>query len=153
MLNDSPEGSCPDFASVVRAALPVSSCSQGPGLRGQFLRDLERVTKNPIVKIDLLDMEVVFRDARSPTLGVGTASGNYRPQRAAEQAFQATGSRSASHALIVVAFAPGDMRNGEGRMAARAIYQHMQEDSFVNVGVLEDEQLARGTIRVSAFIG
>lgn len=103
MLNDSPEGSCPDFASVVRAALPVSSCSQGPGVRGQFL-------------------------------GVGTASGNYRPQRAAEQAFQATGSRSASHALIVVAFAPGDMRSGEGRMAAMANYQHMQEDSFVNVG-------------------
>lgn len=153
MLNDSPEGSCPDFASVVRAALPVSSSSLGPGARGRFLRDLERVSKNPIVKIDILDIEVVFRDARSPTLGVGTASGNYRPQRAAEQAFQATGSRCGSHALIVVAFAPGDMRNGEGKIAARAIYQHMEEDCFVNVGVIEDEQLERGTIRVSALIG
>ncbi|WP_369663576.1 hypothetical protein [Variovorax sp. V116] len=105
------------------------------------------------MKIDILDIEVVFRGARWPTLGVGIDSGDYRPQRAAEQAFRATGYRCASHALIVVAFAPGDMGNGEPRIAARHIYQHMEEDCFVCVGAIEDDQLARGTIRVSALLG
>ena len=146
-------GNCPDFAAVVRAALPVGSSSQGPGVRARFLRDLERVSKNPIVKIDILDIEVVFREARWPTLGVGIASGDNRPQRAAEQAFRATGYRCASHALIVVAFAPGGMRNGEPKAAARPIFQQMEEDCFVCVGAIEDEQLARGTIRVSVLLG
>jgi len=153
MLNDPPEGSCPDFASVVRAALQVSSSSQGPGVRGQFLRDLDRVRRNRVSKIDILDMEVVFRDARSPVLGVGIASGDGRSLRAAEQVVRATGGRCAAHTLIVVAFAPGDMRNSEGKMAARPIYQRMDTDCFVCVGVIEDEQLERGTIRVSALVG
>lgn len=153
MSNESPESSCPDFAYVVRAALAVSSSSQGPGVRRQFLRDLDCVRKNRISKIDILDMEVVFRDALSPMLGVGTASGDGRSLRAAEQVVQATGSRCAANALIVVAFAPGDMRNGEGRMAARPIYQRMETDCFVCVGVIEDEHLAHGMIRVSALIG
>lgn len=153
MSNGLTESRCPDFASVVRAALPASSSSQGPGVRGQFLRDLDRVRKNRISKIDILDIEVVFRDARSPVLGVGTASGDGRSLRAAEQVVRATGGRCAPHALIVVAFAPGDMQNSEGRMAARPIYQRMDTDCFVCVGVIEDEQLARGKIRVSALIG
>jgi cell division GTPase FtsZ len=98
-------------------------------------------------------MEVVFRDARSPVLGVGTGSGDGRALKAAEQVIQATGGRCAAHALIVVAFAPGDMRNSEGRLAARPIYQRMDTDCFVCVGVIEDEQLVRGTMRVSALIG
>jgi len=153
MSNESPEDSCSDFASVVRTALSVGSSSQGPGVRGQFLRDLERVRENRVSRIDILDMEVVFRDARSPVLGVGTGSGDGRALKAAEQVIQATGGRCAAHALIVVAFAPGDMRNSEGRLAARPIYQRMDTDCFVCVGVIEDEQLVRGTMRVSALIG
>jgi len=153
MSNESPEGSCPDFPPIVRAALPVSSSSQGPGVRCQFLRDLDRARRSRVSKIDILDIEVVFRDARSPVLGVGIASGDSRSLRAAEQVVRATGGRCAAHTLIVVAFAPGDMRNSEGRIAARPIYQRMNSDCFVCVGVIEDEQLARGTIRVSALIG
>jgi cell division GTPase FtsZ len=154
MSNGLTESSCPDFTSVVRAGLPVSSSSQGPGVRGQFLRDLDRVRKNQISKIDIVDIDVVFRNARSPVLGVGTASGDsFRSLRAAEQVVRATGGRCAAHALIVVAFAPGDMGNSEGRRAARPIYQRMDTDCFVCVGVIEDERLARGTIRMSALIG
>ena len=74
MQHDPPQGNCPEFAAVVRAALPANSCSQGPGLRARFLDDVARPYKSPIVKIDIEDLEVVFRGVRSPSLGVGTAS-------------------------------------------------------------------------------
>jgi cell division GTPase FtsZ len=152
-MQDQPQKHCSDFSKVVRAGLPVNSSSQGRDVRGRFLRDVVHTYKNPIVGIDIEDLEVVFRGVRSPALGVGVASGNYRPQRAAQQAFQAAGGRSAAHALIVVAFALGDMRNGEGKIAAREIYQHMDPDCFINIGLIEDEQISRGTIRVSVLLG
>jgi len=99
MQHDPPQGNCPEFAAVVRAALPANSCSQGPGLRARFLDDVARPYKSPIVKIDIEDLEVVFRGVRSPSLGVGTASGESRAKRAAQQAFREAGGRAAAHAL------------------------------------------------------
>lgn len=125
-------------------------------MRGQFLRDVARTVTKPIVRIDLLDLDVTFRGARSPRLGVGVASGDYRPFRAAQQAFQAAGGypdHPAAYTLIVVAFAPGSMRNGEGKMAAREIFQHVNTDTFLNIGLIEDEKLPAGTIRVSVLLG
>ena len=149
MQHDPPQGSCPDFAALVRAALPVGSSSQGPGARARFLDDVVRAYKNPIVRIDIEDLEVVFRDARSPALGVGTASGESRAKLAAQQAIREAGGRSAAHALIVLAFPPGDRRQSESKLARDVVREPMDSDTFIICGVIDDEQLARGTMNAT----
>lgn len=153
MQHDPPQSNCPEFASVVRAALPVSSSSQGPGVRARFLDDVARTYKNPIVKIDVEDLEVVFRGVKSPSLGVGTASGESRAKLAAQQAVREAGGRFAGHALIVLAFPPGDRRLSESKLARSLVREQMEPDTFIISGVIEDERLAQGTMRVSVLLG
>ena len=154
MQGTSSQETCPDFAAVVRAALPVSSSSQGPGVRAQFLDDVERTYKRPLVRIDILDLDVLFREVREPALGIGIASGEGRAMAAAQQAFhEISKRRGAPNALIVLAFAPGEMRLGESQLAWVVIRELLGEDGFVLRGLIEDEQLARGTLRVSVLVG
>jgi cell division GTPase FtsZ len=112
-----------------------------------------RTYKNPIVRIDVVDLEVVFRGVKAPSLGVGTASGESRAKLAAQQALREAGSRVAEHALIVLAFPPGDRRLSESKLARSVVLQQMEPDTFINCGVIEDERLARGTMRVSVLLG
>lgn len=153
MQHDPPQSSCPEFASVVRAALAVGSSSQGSGVRARFLDDVVRTYKSPIVKIDIEDLEVVFRGVRSPSLGVGTASGETRAKLATQQAIHEAGARLAEHALIVLAFPPEDRRTSESKLARSLVRERMEPDTFIICGVIEDRRLARGTMRVSVLLG
>lgn len=153
MQHDPPQGRSPDFAAVVRAALPVGSSSQGRGVRARFLDDVARSYKCQHVALDMEDLEVVFRGVQSPVLGVGAAAGEHRAELAARQAFREAGGRAAAHALIVLAFPPGDWRLSEFKLAFVAVREHMDPDTFILLGACEDERLARGTMRVSIFLG
>ena len=153
MQQDPPQSSCPDFASVVRAALPVGSSSQGPGARARFLQDVARTYRNPIVKIDFEDLEVVLRGVRSPSLGVGTASGENRAKLATQQAIREASGPFPEHALIVLAFPPRDLRLSESKLARSLVREQMEPNTFIICGLIEDEQLARGTMRVSVLLG
>lgn len=122
-------------------------------MRARFLDDVAHTYKNPIVRIDIEDLEVVFRGVRSPALGVGTASGENRAKLAAQQAVRGAGGRSAEHALIVLAFPRGDRRLSESKLARSVVREQMEPDTFIICGVIEDERLARGTMRVSVLLG
>lgn len=69
MQHDPPQGNCPDFAAVVRAALPVGSSSQGRGVRARFLDDVARSYKCQHVTLYMEDLEVVFRGGNRLPLG------------------------------------------------------------------------------------
>ena len=153
MQHDPTLGVCPDFAAVVRAALPVSSSSHERGVRARFLDDVARSYKSQHVTLDMEDLEVVFRGVQSPALGVGTAAGEHRARLAAQQAFREAGGRAAAHALIVLAFPPRDRRFGEPKVAFASVREHMDPDTFILLGAFEDERLARGTMRVSVLLG
>lgn len=122
-------------------------------MRARFLEDVVRVYRNPVVGIDIVDIEVVFRGVRSPTLGVGTASGEWRARRAAAQAIHEAGSRAASHALMVFAFAPGELRLSDSKFARNLINSQLDTDTFIVSGLIESEQLAPGSMRVSVLLG
>ena len=151
-----PEGSpsaSSDFAAVIRRALPVSCSSQGPGVRTQFLRDLAGSYRYQQRAIDMVDLDVVFRNAQSPRLGVATASGEQRAATAAMQAFLAAGGRRAQYGLLIAAFPPGYKRYIEPKLAFNALRGNWDPDVFLEWGFYEDERLASDAARVSVLLG
>lgn len=152
MQHNPRQHTAPDFATVLRAALPFGSASRGRGVRSQFLEDLARSYEAKLAEIDMEDLEVVFRGVRSPALGVATASGPDRAHLAALEAFGEAGGRAAPHCLIVLAF-PGDRRFDEPKRAFIAVREHMDPDTFILLTACVDERLAGGTMRTSVLLG
>ena len=142
------------FNALALAAMPMvgSQANRVEDRRAQFAQDVARSYDGQSIALDLDDVDRVFREIRSPVLGVGVAAGEERAVLACEAAMrEACG--LGGHTLAIVAFPPRDWRLSECTRVFRTVLSGLDARATVIFGVCHDERLAPGSARVSLLTG
>ena len=112
------------------------------------------ITTPGIINIDFADIKAIMKDGGEALMGVGTASGENRAEKAALQAInsplQELSIAGAKGVLFSVA-GGDDLTLHEVNQAAKIITESIDKDAKVIFGPTRDEKLKKGEIRITVI--
>ncbi len=129
-----------------------SSCDNVLRQAVEGISDL--ITTPGIINVDFADIKAVMRDAGSALMGIGTASGEKRAEKAALGAINSPLLEISIHGAKGVLFAISggdDLTIHEIQEAAKVITESIDKDAKVIFGTIRDEKLKKGEIKVTVI--
>lgn len=112
------------------------------------------ITTPGVINVDFADIKAIMADAGSALMGVGSASGEKRAEKAALQAINSPLLEVSIHGAKGVLFAISggdDVTIHEIQEAAKIITESIDKDAKVIFGTIRDEKLKKGEIRVTVI--
>ena len=112
------------------------------------------ITTPGIINVDFADIKAVMRDAGSALMGIGTASGEKRSEKAALAAINSPLLEISIHGAKGVLFAISggdDLTIHEIQEAAKIITESIDKDAKVIFGTIRDEKLKKGELKVTVI--
>jgi len=112
------------------------------------------ITTPGIINVDFADIKAVMSDAGSALMGIGTASGEKRAEKAALGAINSPLLEVSIHGAKGVLFAISggdDLTIHEIQEAAKIITESIDKDAKVIFGTIRDEKLKKGEIKVTVI--
>lgn len=114
----------------------------------------ELITTPGIINVDFSDIKAVMSDAGSALMGVGSASGEGRAQKAAFEAINSPLLELSINGAKGVLFAISgndDLTIHEIQEAAKIITESIDKDAKVIFGTIRDERLKKGEMKVTVI--
>jgi cell division protein FtsZ len=112
------------------------------------------ITTPGIINVDFADIRAVMSNAGSALMGIGTASGEKRAEKAALAAINSPLLEVSIHGAKGVLFAISggdDLTIHEIQEAAKIITESIDKDAKVIFGTIHDEKLKKGELRVTVI--
>ncbi len=112
------------------------------------------ITTPGIINVDFADIRAIMSDAGSALMGIGTASGEKRAEKAALQAINSPLLEVSINGAKGVLFAISggdDITIQEIQEAAKIITESIDKDAKVIFGTIRDEKLKKGEIKVTVI--
>lgn len=112
------------------------------------------ITTPGIINVDFADIKAVMQDAGSALMGIGTASGEKRAEKAALAAINSPLLEISIHGAKGVLFAISggdDLTIAEIQEAAKIITESIDKDAKVIFGTIRDEKLKKGELKVTVI--
>jgi cell division protein FtsZ len=112
------------------------------------------ITTPGIINVDFADIRAVMSDAGSALMGIGTASGEKRAEKAALAAINSPLLEISIHGAKGVLFAISggdDVTIHEIQEAAKIITESIDKDAKVIFGTIRDDKLKKGELRVTVI--
>lgn len=112
------------------------------------------ITMPGIINVDFADIKAVMSEAGSALMGIGTASGEKRAEKAALSAINSPLLEVSIHGAKGVLFAISggdDLTIQEIQEAAKIITESIDKDAKVIFGTIRDEKLKKGEIKVTVI--
>ncbi|MDP2789161.1 MAG: cell division protein FtsZ [bacterium] len=112
------------------------------------------ITTPGVINVDFADIKAIMVDAGNALMGVGTASGEKRAEKAALQAINSPLLEVSIHGAKGVLFAISggdDVTIHEIQEAAKIITESIDKDAKVIFGTIRDEKLKKGELRVTVI--
>ncbi len=112
------------------------------------------ITTPGVINVDFADIKAIMADAGSALMGVGSASGEKRAEKAALQAINSPLLEVSIHGAKGVLFAISggdDVTIHEIQEAAKIITESIDKDAKVIFGTIRDEKLKKGELRVTVI--
>jgi cell division protein FtsZ len=112
------------------------------------------ITTPGIINVDFADIKAVMSDAGSALMGIGSASGENRAEKAAVQAINSPLLEVSIHGAKGVLFAISggdDVTIHEIQEAAKIITESIDKDAKVIFGTINDNKLKKGEIKVTVI--
>ena len=112
------------------------------------------ITTPGIINVDFADIRAVMTEAGSALMGIGTASGEKRAEKAALGAINSPLLEVSIHGAKGVLFAISggdDITIHEIQEAAKIITESIDKDAKVIFGTIRDEKLKKGEVRVTVI--
>jgi cell division protein FtsZ len=112
------------------------------------------ITTPGIINVDFADIKAIMSDAGSALMGIGSASGEKRAEKAALQAINSPLLEVSINGAKGVLFAISggdDITIHEIQEAAKIITESIDKDAKVIFGTIRDEKLKKGEIKVTVI--
>ena len=112
------------------------------------------ITTPGIINVDFADIRAVMSDAGSALMGIGSASGEKRAEKAALAAINSPLLEVSIHGAKGVLFAISggdDLTINEIQEAAKIITESIDKDAKVIFGTIKDEKMKKGEIKVTVI--
>jgi cell division protein FtsZ len=112
------------------------------------------ITMPGIINVDFADIKAVMANAGSALMGIGSASGEKRAEKAALGAINSPLLEVSIHGAkgVLFAIAGGDdLTINEVQEAAKIITESIDKDAKVIFGTIRDEKLKKGEIKVTVI--
>ncbi len=112
------------------------------------------ITTPGVINVDFADIRAVMQDAGSALMGIGSASGEKRAEKAAFMAINSPLLEVSIHGAKGVLFAISggdDLTIHEIQEAAKIITESIDKDAKVIFGTIRDEKLKRGELKVTVI--
>src|SRR6185369_777851 len=112
------------------------------------------ITTPGIINVDFADIKAIMKDAGSALMGIGTASGEKRAEKAALGAINSPLLEISIHGAKGVLFAISggdDLTIHEIQEAAKIITESIDKDAKVIFGTIRDEKIKKGEIKVTVI--
>lgn len=112
------------------------------------------ITTPGVINVDFADIKAVMANAGSALMGIGTASGEKRAEKAALGAINSPLLEVSIHGAKGVLFAISggdDLTINEIQEAAKIITESIDKDAKVIFGTIRDEKLKKGEIKVTVI--
>src|ERR1035437_5383047 len=112
------------------------------------------ITTPGIINVDFADIRAIMSDAGSALMGIGSASGEKRAEKAALQAINSPLLEVSINGAKGVLFAISggdDITINEIQEAAKIITESIDKDAKVIFGTIRDEKLKKGEIKVTVI--
>jgi len=112
------------------------------------------ITTPGIINVDFADIKAIMSEAGSALMGIGTASGEKRAEKAALAAINSPLLEVSVHGAKGVLFAISggdDLTIHEIQEAAKIITESIDKDAKVIFGTIRDEKLKKGEIKVTVI--
>ncbi len=112
------------------------------------------ITTPGIINVDFADIRAIMSDAGSALMGIGSASGEQRAQKAATQAINSPLLELSIHGAKGVLFAISggeDVTIQEIQEAAKIITESIDKDAKVIFGTIRDENMKKGELKVTVI--
>ncbi len=112
------------------------------------------ITTPGIINVDFADIKAVMSNAGSALMGIGSASGEKRAEKAALAAINSPLLEVSIHGAKGVLFAisgGGDLTIHEIQEAAKIITESIDKDAKVIFGTIHDEKLKKGELKVTVI--
>lgn len=112
------------------------------------------ITTPGVINVDFADIKAVMSEAGSALMGIGTASGEKRAEKAALAAINSPLLEISIHGAKGVLFAISggdDLTIQEIQEAAKIITESIDKDAKVIFGTIHDEKLKKGEVRVTVI--
>ncbi len=129
-----------------------SSCDDVLRQAVEGISDL--ITTPGIINVDFADIKAIMSDAGSALMGIGSASGEKRAEKAAFAAINSPLLEVSIHGAKGVLFAISggdDLTINEIQEAAKVITESIDKDAKVIFGTIRDEKLKKGEIKVTVI--
>jgi cell division protein FtsZ len=121
----------------------------------QAVEGISNLINTPgIINVDFADIKAVMQDAGSALMGIGTASGDKRAEKAALGAINSPLLEVSIHGARGVLFAVSggdDLTIQEIQEAAKIITESIDKDAKVIFGTIRDEKLKKGELKVTVI--
>ncbi len=114
----------------------------------------ELITTPGMINVDFADIKAVMSDAGSALMGVGTAAGDGRAERAALDAINSPLldlSISGAKGVLFAISGGEDLTIHEIQEAARIITESVDSDAKIIFGTIHDEKLKKGEMKVTVI--
>ncbi len=112
------------------------------------------ITTPGVINVDFADIKAVMANAGSALMGIGSASGEKRAEKAALSAINSPLLEVSIHGAKGVLFAISggdDLTINEIQEAAKIITESIDKDARVIFGTIRDEKLKKGEIKVTVI--
>ena len=112
------------------------------------------ITTPGVINVDFADIKAIMKDAGSALMGIGTASGENRAEKAATIAINSPLLETSIHGAKGVLFAISggdDLTIHEIQEAAKIITESIDKDAKVIFGTIHDEKLKKGELKVTVI--
>ena len=112
------------------------------------------ITTPGVINVDFADIKAIMANAGSALMGIGTASGEKRAEKAALAAINSPLLEISIHGAKGVLFAISggdDLTINEIQEAAKIITESIDKDAKVIFGTIHDEKMKKGEIKVTVI--
>jgi cell division protein FtsZ len=114
----------------------------------------ELIASPGIINVDFADMKSVLTDAGTALMGVGSASGEGRAEKAAIQAINSPLldiSINGAKGVLFAISSNDDLTMAEFQDAAKVITESIDKDARVIIGTILDERMKKGEIKITVI--
>jgi cell division protein FtsZ len=114
----------------------------------------ELITTPGMINVDFADIKAVMSDAGSALMGIGTAAGEGRAERAAMEAINSPLldlSISGAKGVLFAISGGEDLTIHEIQESARIITESVDKDAKIIFGTIHDEKLKKGEMKVTVI--
>ena len=114
----------------------------------------ELISSPGIINVDFADMKSVLTDAGTALMGVGTASGDGRAEKAAIQSINSPLldiSINGARGVLFAISSNDDLTMAEFQDAAKVITESIDKDARVIIGTILDERMKKGEVKITVI--